>query len=42
VDGVPLHLRLLIDPVPTEGLRRVADYLLDSSDGQDELWWGVQ
>ncbi len=41
IDGVPLHLRLLIDPVPTEGLRQVADYLLDSADRQDELWWGT-
>jgi len=41
IDGVPLHLRLLIDPVPTDGLRQVADYLLDSANRQEELWWGT-
>jgi hypothetical protein len=41
IDGVPLHLRLLVDPVPTDGLRQVANYLLDSADQQEELWWGT-
>jgi hypothetical protein len=41
IDGVPLHLLLLIDPVPTEGLRQVADYPLESADRQEELWWGT-
>lgn len=42
IDGVPIHLLLLVDPIPTEGLRQVADYLLESADRQEELWWGTE
>ncbi len=41
IDGVPLHLLLLVDPVPTEGLRQISDYLLDSADRQEDLRWGT-
>jgi hypothetical protein len=39
IDGVKVRYRLLIDPIPTEGLREVADYLRASADDQENLYW---